>query len=95
MIAMLIVPAATAHLLTDRLHWMVLVSVGLALLSAGLGHVFALSLPNWLGLNPNFIDSTSTSGMMAVAAGLLFAVALFFSPKYGILARRLRLVVSR
>ena len=90
-IAMLIVPAATAHLLTDRLHWMVVVSVVLALLSAVMGHILAISLPGWLGLEPDLIDSTSTSGMMAVAAGLLFAVALFFSPKYGILTKRLQL----
>lgn len=86
-IAMLVVPAATAHLLTDRLHWMVLTSVGLAMLSAILGHVFAISIPGWLGLNPGQIDSTSTSGMMAVTAGLIFALALFLAPKHGILAK--------
>lgn len=89
-IAMLIVPAATAYLLTDRLHWMVLISVGLAMLSAALGHVCAILLPGWLGLNPQWVDATSTSGMMAVVAGLMFALALFFAPKYGVWGRFLR-----
>lgn len=88
-IAMLIVPAATAHLLTDRLHCMVWASVGLAMLSAVLGHVFAISLPGWLGLDHNLVNATSTSGMMAVAAGLVFTVALFLAPKHGIWAKRL------
>ena len=41
-IAMLIVPAATAHLLTDQLHWMVVISAIFAALSAALGHVSAI-----------------------------------------------------
>jgi manganese/zinc/iron transport system permease protein len=88
-IAMLIVPAATAHLLTDRLHWMVLVSVVLAMISAISGHIFAISLPGWMGLDPSQINATSTSGMMAVTAGLIFAAVLFIGPKHGILAKQL------
>jgi manganese/zinc/iron transport system permease protein len=86
-IAMLVVPAATAHLLTDRLHWMVLLSVVLAVATAILGHIFAISLPSWIGLNTSLFDATSTSGMMAVVSGLIFAVALFLAPKHGILSR--------
>ena len=81
-IAMLIVPAATAHLLTDRLWLMVLLSVVLAVFSAVLGHVSALIVPGWFG----FAD-TSTSGMMAVAAGAIFVVVMFFAPKYGVLPK--------
>ncbi|MFT5837128.1 MAG: manganese/zinc/iron transport system permease protein [Candidatus Azotimanducaceae bacterium] len=84
-IAMLIVPAATAHLLTDRLWLMVLLSVLLAIGAAVLGHLSALIVPGWFG----FAD-TSTSGMMAVMAGLIFAVVLFLAPKYGVLTKRLR-----
>jgi manganese/zinc/iron transport system permease protein len=83
-IAMLIVPAATAHLLTDRLWLMVLLSVLLAIGAAVLGHLSALIVPGWCG----FAD-TSTSGMMAGMAGLIFAIVLFLAPKYGVLARRL------
>ena len=91
-IAMLIVPAATAHLLTDRLHWMILVSVVLAIVSTILGHIFALSFTGWLGIDASLIDTTSTSGMIAVASGLIFAVALFLAPKHGIWTKRFRLL---
>lgn len=88
-IAMLIVPAATAHLLTDRLDVMVLLSVLIAMLTAVLGHVAALRAPGWLGFDPTVVETTSTSGMMAVMAGGLFMAVLFFAPRYGILTKRL------
>jgi manganese/zinc/iron transport system permease protein len=84
-IAMLIVPAATAHLLTDRLWLMVALSVVLAMGSAVLGHLSALIVPGWFG----FAD-TSTSGMMAVMTGLIFVVVMFCAPKYGVLPKRFR-----
>ncbi|MGJ8650669.1 MAG: metal ABC transporter permease [Opitutaceae bacterium] len=87
-IAMLIVPAATAHLLTDRLGVMILLSVILAALSAVLGHITALFVPGWLGFDPAVVDATSTSGMMAVMAGVLFAITLFCAPRYGILIKK-------
>jgi len=84
-IAMLIVPAATAHLLTDRLWLMVMLSVILATASAFLGHLSALIVPGWFG----FAD-TSTSGMMAVMTGLIFVVVMLCAPKYGVLPKRFR-----
>jgi manganese/zinc/iron transport system permease protein len=84
-IAMLIVPAATAHLLTDRLWLMVVLSVLIAIASAVLGHLSALIVPGWFG----FAD-TSTSGMMAVMAGLIFSTVMLFAPKYGVLPRLVR-----
>lgn len=86
-IAMLIVPAAAAHLLTDRLGAMIVWSIVLALLSAVLGHFAALIVPTWMGF-----ESTSTSGMMAVVAGLIFAIVLLFAPRYGIVSKRLHKV---
>jgi manganese/zinc/iron transport system permease protein len=86
-IAMLIVPAAAAHLLTDRLGIMVVISAILAAFSAVLGHMSALIVPGWFGF-----ESTSTSGMMAVMAGLIFAAVLLFAPRYGVLMKRLRKV---
>jgi manganese/zinc/iron transport system permease protein len=81
-IAMLIVPPATALLLTRRLIPMILVACGVAALSAGLGHVAALTVPTRFGF-----QSTTTSGMMAGAAGVLFVLAWLFSPGDGLLAR--------
>jgi len=79
-IAMLIVPAATAYLLTDRLAVMLILSVALAMASSLLGHLAALTVPGLF----NF-DGTTTSGMMAVVAGLIFIFAWLFSPRHGLL----------
>ena len=84
-IAMLIVPGATAHLLTDRLWLMVVLSVLIAIASAVLGHMSALAVPAWFGFS-----DTCTSGMMAVMAGLIFSTVLLFAPKYGVLQRFVR-----
>lgn len=84
-IAMLIVPPATALLLTHRLVPMLILSSALGIFAAGLGHLSALVVPSWFGF-----ESTSTSGMMATCAGLLFALAWLFSPSEGLVTTRLR-----
>ena len=89
-IAMLIVPAAAAHLLTDRLNIMVILSVVLAVIAAVLGHISAILLPGWMGFDPLVVDATSTSGMMAVMAGVIFTVVLFCAPRHGILVKKFR-----
>jgi len=81
-IAMLIVPPAAAHLLTDRLSVMVLLSLLIAALSAGLGHVAAITVPPLFGF-----PDTGTAGMMAVAAGGFFFIALFVAPRRGIISK--------
>lgn len=81
-VAMLIVPAAAAHLLTDRLGSMVLVSLVLAAASAIGGHLLATTVPMSLGL-----PDTNTAGMMAVAAGLLFLAAALGSPRHGVISK--------
>jgi manganese/zinc/iron transport system permease protein len=75
-IAMLIVPAATAQLLTRRLGSFLVVAVLTAALSAWLGHLGAITLPPLVGF-----EDTNTAGMMAVASGLLFTLAVLFGPK--------------
>jgi manganese/zinc/iron transport system permease protein len=89
-IAMLIVPAATAYLLTDRLAVMIVISTLVAALSACLGHFAALTIPPLVGF-----ESTTTSGMMAAASGFLFVLAWLFAPRHGLLARNLRPVAER
>lgn len=83
-IAMLVVPAATAHLLTDRLSTMVIWSMVIAAVCAALGHVAAITVPRLIGF-----EDTSTSGMMAVVAGLVFGVTVIVAPRYGLIAKRL------
>lgn len=81
-VAMLIVPAAAAHLLTDRLAPMILVSLVIALISAVGGHLLATTVPSLLGY-----PDTVTSGMMAVVAGILFTVAMLASPRHGVVSK--------
>ena len=83
-IAMLIVPGAAAHLITDRLSRMLVISVGFAILSAVLGHISAITIPVWFGF-----QDTSTAGMMALMTGLLFTLVFLFSPRYGVFGRLL------
>ncbi|GMU37395.1 MAG: metal ABC transporter permease [Phycisphaerae bacterium] len=81
-IAMLIVPAASARLLTDRLWLTLALAVVLGAGGAALGHVGAIVVPSWFG----FAD-TSTAGMMAVAAGAIFALCLLAGPRHGLVSR--------
>ncbi len=84
-VAMFVVPPATAFLLTQRLHVMILISALIAALSAILGHVSAILVPGWFGF-----QGTSTSGMMALCAGGLFFVASLIAPRDGVLVRIVR-----
>ena len=82
-IAMLVVPAATAHLLTDRLSTMLVISTVIAAVCAVLGHVAAITVPRLFGF-----EDTSTSGMMAVVSGIVFGLAVILAPRHGLIARR-------
>lgn len=77
-VAMLITPAAAAYLWTDRFGWMFVLSACFGIGSAFLGYYLAL----WL--------DTSVSGAMAFATGIIFLVSFLFSPKHGLIAKRVR-----
>jgi len=77
-VAMLIVPAATAHLLCDRLAIMVAVSTAVGIAASVLGYWAAVY---W---------DTNIAGMMTVAVGVLYALAVLFSPRYGICSTLIR-----
>ncbi len=74
-IAMLILPGATARLLSDRLPRM----LGLSLVHAAVSSVGGVHLATWL-------DCTM-GGAMVMAAALLFVMAWIFSPSQGLLRR--------
>lgn len=78
-VAMLIVPPATAYLLTERLPAMIGLSVLCGMVSAIGGYYFA-----------RWIDG-SISGSMATVAGVMFALAFVFSPRFGVVSRMARL----
>jgi manganese/zinc/iron transport system permease protein len=84
-VAMFVVPPAAAYMLTERLGVMIAISVVLAALSAILGHLAALAAPAWFGY-----QSTTTAGMMAVAAGTILLLAVSFSPRHGVLVKFVR-----
>jgi manganese/zinc/iron transport system permease protein len=81
-IAMLIVPPACAFMLTRRLSVMIAVSLLIGAASAWGGHAAAVWVPAQFGL-----PSTSTAGGMATVAGLIFLLVFLFSPRNGLLAR--------
>lgn len=82
-LAVLIVPAATAHLLTDRLAPM----LGIAALSA----FTAVLLGYWLhNAGPYSLDP---SGMIAVALGLQFGLVVLLAPRHGVIAKAWRNLV--
>lgn len=89
-VAMFIVPPATAYLLTDRYGVLIILSLLLGAVSAGLGHLSAITVPTWFGYS-----GTTTAGAMAVAAGALFFVAWMVSPTQGLLSRILRKVETK
>ena len=74
--AMLIIPAATAYLLTDRLHWMVALSVIIGMFVSTAG-VFISFLGPRLPTGP-FIVLTGAS---------VFSIAFIAAPKYGRVAK--------
>lgn len=85
-VAMFVVPAAAAYLLTDRLWLMIMLSALIGVASAVLGHISASVVPRWFGLQVG----TTTAGMMAVVAGLLFCAAALFAPNQGIVVKLVR-----
>ncbi|HSJ38252.1 MAG TPA: metal ABC transporter permease [Planococcus sp. (in: firmicutes)] len=74
-VAMLIVPGATAYLLTNHFGWMIALSAIVGALASIIGYGFAV----WLDV--------SIAGSMAVSSGLLFTLAFFLSPKHGIISK--------
>ncbi|MEV7640769.1 MULTISPECIES: metal ABC transporter permease [Actinomycetes] len=76
-VAMLIIPGATAYLLTDRFGKMLLISPILAA-CAGI-----------LGVYMSYYLDASTGGMVVLAQAAIFGIAYLFSPKQGLIATRL------
>jgi manganese/zinc/iron transport system permease protein len=74
-VAMLIVPAATAYLLTRRLETMIQMAILAGVISSAAGY----QLARWL--------DCSIAGAMATVSGALFAGAFLFSPSQGLMSR--------
>lgn len=77
-VAMLIVPGATAYLLTDKFFNVLWMSGAIGILSALIGYGAAVYF------------NVSIAGSMASATGILFILAFLFSPRHGLVFKRLR-----
>ena len=73
-VAMIITPAATAFLLTNRMHWMIVISAFLGLISSVIG-IFV-----------SFTFDISSGSSIVVVAACIFVLAFIFAPK-GILKK--------
>lgn len=76
-LAMLVTPAATARLLTDRLPWMAFLA---ALIGAGSGVV---------GLYVSYYRGISSGASVVLVATAIFALAYLFAPRTGVVTVRL------
>lgn len=74
-VAMLIVPGATAYLLTEKLSVMLTLSVVQGALSSVLGYVLARAL------------DASIAGAITTVSGALFTLAFLFAPGSGVIPR--------
>lgn len=74
-VAMLITPGATAYLLVNSLPLMMLVAGGVGVLSAV------------VGLYLSFVFNVASGGTIVLVASMVFLLALFFSPRQGLLRR--------
>lgn len=77
-VGMLVVPPATAYLLTDKLSRMIGYSIIIGCLSSVIGYYMASVL------------DASIAGCMITIAGIIFLIALLFSPSHGVITRRLK-----
>ena len=90
-IAMLIVPASAAYLLTDRFNHMLVIAVAFAVLTATLGTFASVTVPTWFGFG-----ETVSAGAMATVAGLGFILVWLIAPRHGLISKRLtRLALNR
>lgn len=77
-VALLITPASTAYLLTNRLWVMILLAALFGAISSVVGLYFS------------FVYNLSSGAVIVLVATVLFLIAFFFSPKQGLLWRTLR-----
>ncbi|WP_462188718.1 MULTISPECIES: metal ABC transporter permease [unclassified Frankia] len=76
-VAMMIIPGATAFLLTDRFGRMLVIAPAISAASSTMG----IYLSYWL--------DASSGGLVVVVQGVVFALVYLFSPRHGLLGKRL------
>jgi manganese/iron transport system permease protein len=81
-IAMVITPGATAYLLTDRFHRLLIIAVAIGTLTSFTGAYLSY-----------FLDG-ATGGVIVTLQTLIFLVAFTFAPKHGMLAARRKVAAA-
>lgn len=82
-VAMLITPASTAYLLTNRLWVMILLAAFFGALSSVIGLYFS------------FIYNLSSGAVIVIVATIIFVITLLIAPKQGIIWRAIRTQKSK
>lgn len=77
-VAMLITPAATAYLLTDRLWVMIFLAAGIGALSSVIGLYFS------------FTYNLASGATIVLAATAIFTIVFLLSPKHGLIWKALK-----
>jgi manganese transport system permease protein len=75
-VAMVVIPGATAYLLTDRFERMLLIAAAVAAVAAVVGVYLSFHL------------NVATGGAIVLAHAAAFALAYLFAPRHGLLLRR-------
>lgn len=78
-VAMLIIPGATAYLLTNKFSHMLIIAPSIAVVCALIGLYMSCYL------------DTASGAMIVLSQGLVFTLAYLFSPSHGIVANRIAL----
>ena len=81
-VSLLITPASTAYLLTNRLSTMIVLASTFGALSSIIGIYFS------------YVHNLPSGPVIALAATAIFLVALIFSPKQGLLWKKIKRVKS-
>jgi manganese transport system permease protein len=76
-VAMVIIPGATAYLLTDRFARMLVIAPSIAAASA------------IIGIYASYYLDAASGGMVVLTMGVAFALAYLFAPRHGVIGRRL------
>lgn len=77
-VAMLVIPASTAYLLTDNLRWMLFWAAFLGVVATIAGLLIAVLI------------NTTPGPAMTLVAAVLYVLAVFFSPRRGLVLNRFR-----
>ena len=77
-VAIVIIPGATAYLLTDRFSHLLIWSTIIGTLTCGFGAYLS------------YFTNGATGGVIVLLQGGVFALTFFFAPKYGLVAAKRR-----